>query len=317
MTNELILNGASPLHWAELNRTSIEITGNDRVKFLHNFCTADIKKLQPGELCEAFVLNLKGKLLGLVHVACHAAHLSVNTVSGQADVLMTHWNTFRIREQVAFRETTNELVWIFLFAQSNEGNAANSVVPQLASSWFQTVQFGCETIQLSRGEFAGPGWLLELKRDDRAKIFSTLAETNAVAATQEQLAAHRIRYRTPWYGVDADTETLPQEMQRDALAISFTKGCYLGQETVARIDAIGHVNRLLVCLRVSAPVDVALPVALTQNQKEVGKLTSAVWSELDSSHIALATIKRPLAVPAIIVEVASATAEVIQPIPTT
>ena len=62
----------------------------------------------------------------------------------------------------------------------------------------------------------------------------------------------RIEHQTPWFGMDASDANLPQELRRDEQAISFTKGCYLGQETVARIDALGHVNQHLVGLRLNA-----------------------------------------------------------------
>ena len=64
-------------------------------------------------------------------------------------------------------------------------------------------------------------------------------------AAPKSFDAARIESGTPLFGRDITDENLPQEIDRDRLAISFTKGCYLGQETVARIDALGHVNRLL------------------------------------------------------------------------
>ena len=59
----------------------------------------------------------------------------------------------------------------------------------------------------------------------------------------------RVEAGTPYYGPDINDKNLPQEISRDSRAISFVKGCYLGQETVARIDALGHVNRTLVGVR--------------------------------------------------------------------
>jgi folate-binding protein YgfZ len=80
---------------------------------------------------------------------------------------------------------------------------------------------------------------------------------------------------TPVFGRDITPDNLPQEIGRDAKAISFVKGCYLGQETVARIDAIGHVNKVLRGLRFSAPEGVAPGIPLGKDGKTVGAITSS------------------------------------------
>ena len=82
-----------------------------------------------------------------------------------------------------------------------------------------------------------------------ASIRTWLQRANAVECGCEAVKASRIEMGVPVYGQDVTIDNLPQEIARDQYAISFTKGCYLGQETVARIDALGHVNRRLLGLR--------------------------------------------------------------------
>ena len=101
------------------------------------------------------------------------------------------------------------------------------------------------------------------------------------------------------YGVDLDERRLPQEADRDELAISFTKGCYLGQETVARIDALGRVNWKLVTLKVGdgslTPQDLPSPETKLNTAEEeysVGHVTSAVWSPKHSAPVAFALVRR-------------------------
>ena len=98
----------------------------------------------------------------------------------------------------------------------------------------------------------------------------------------QALHAVRIANRTPWFGSEIDNDNLPQELRRDEKAISFTKGCYLGQETVARINAIGHVNRLLVGLKIAGQVESATGAELSIDSKAVGKITSV--SQLAQSN---------------------------------
>ena len=71
-------------------RTQIEVTGRDRVKFLHNFCTNDIKKLQPDQGCEAFVTNVNGKVLGHIFVFAETESLWLESVAGSAAILLPH-----------------------------------------------------------------------------------------------------------------------------------------------------------------------------------------------------------------------------------
>ena len=111
-------------------------------------------------------------------------------------------------------------------------------------------------------------------------------------ASMETLDMLRVEQRTPWFGRDIDDSNLPQEILRDDVAISFTKGCYLGQETVARIDAIGKVNRVIVCLKLSAFEEVG--TELVVKEKVQGKLTSVAWSPAADSFCALAIVRRPI-----------------------
>src|SRR5437764_9919773 len=86
--------------------------------------------------------------------------------------------------------------------------------------------------------------------DDGSAVAASLIAAGAVRCEAAVVESARLEAGFPLFGLDITDDNLPQEVARDAKAISFTKGCYLGQETVARIDALGHVNRLLVRLRV-------------------------------------------------------------------
>src|SRR5205814_560451 len=111
----------------------------------------------------------------------------------------------------------------------------------------------------------------------------------------EALEMVRIEAGTPFFGQDITDKNLPQELGRDALAISFTKGCYLGQETVARIDALGHVNQTLRGLRFAgleipqAGADLSTP---DKPDKAVAHVTSAAFSPRLAAPLALGYVRR-------------------------
>ena len=97
---------------------------------------------------------------------------------------------------------------------------------------------------------------------------------------------------TPVYGRDIDETNLPQEVARVERTISFTKGCYIGQETVARIRTYGHVNRTLVGLQLDGETAVPLGTKLFHADKEVGHITSSAVSPRLGQAIALAYVRR-------------------------
>ena len=128
------------------------------------------------------------------------------------------------------------------------------------------------TVSLRRADLAGPvGLLVSGKHDDVAAVRAALVAAGITPCGESAFEAARIEWGFPLYGRDITEANLPQEVARDALAISFTKGCYLGQETVARIDALGHVNKTLVGLRFVSPTVPADGSELTAVGQVVGQ----------------------------------------------
>ena len=124
----------------------------------------------------------------------------------------------------------------------------------------------------------------------------------------------RIENQTPWFGNDIDDRNLPQELQRDEKAISFNKGCYLGQETVARIDAIGHVNHWLVGLKFSEPNNAAIDGELSVGEKQVGRVTSVSPTPDGNGTIGLGFVRRMHAKEGAVLTMTDGTATVIKKI---
>ena len=111
----------------------------------------------------------------------------------------------------------------------------------------------------------------------------------------EQAHALRIENRIPVYGLDVCIDNFPHEIQRTAEAINFNKGCYLGQEPIARIDAMGHVNWMLVLIEAPMEVPLVPNTNLTANDKIVAKIGSVQTDNGDSHRYALALVRRKLA----------------------
>jgi len=102
----------------------------------------------------------------------------------------------------------------------------------------------------------------------------------------------RIEAGTPVFGRDVTEKNLPQEIGRDAQAINFVKGCYLGQETVARLDALGHVNQILKGLLLAPQASAPAPGSVLEaNGKHVGFVTSSAMSPGWDAPVALAMVR--------------------------
>jgi len=132
----------------------------------------------------------------------------------------------------------------------------------------------------------------DLATDAAARLVTELTAAGAVPASGALMASCRILAGIPSLGVEIDDKTLPQEVRGDELgAISYTKGCYLGQETVARVHFRGHPNRRLALLVLDGEPDAA-PAEASLDGKAVGRLTSAVWSNELDAWVGQAVIRR-------------------------
>jgi folate-binding protein YgfZ len=282
------------------DRTQIEVTGRDRVKFLHSFCTNDIKKLQPGQGCEAFVTNVNGKVLGHIFVFAERDSLWIESITGAAATLLPHFDKYVITEDVRFTDRTAEFAELLL-----AGPSATELLERLGLSVAALPLYG----HLSHGSDALPlrsvrrvdwfdssTWLLSLPVAQRDAVERSLTQAGAREADVAEVHAARIAAGFPIYGIDISEDNLAQEVGRTSLAISFTKGCYLGQEPIARIDAMGHVNRQLCRIEVSSgPLpDAGTPILdkPAPDGKPIGAITSSAgkWRG-DDKPLALAYLR--------------------------
>lgn len=268
-------------------RTKIELRGDDRAAFLHNFCTNDIKRLKPGEGCEAFICNVKGHVLNHVQVFCGEESLWIDAEPGQASPLLAHLDRYLIREKVELLDRSDDFAE-FIAAGPQVGSALMEVTESLPL-WSHTAFQWRNAVLVRRIDLgAVPAYALLFNRS----VAGEEHHFDLPICSSEALEMVRIEAGFPRYGIDITNDNLPQEVARDAQAISFIKGCYLGQETVARIDALGHVNRTL-CRVAIAGEEVPPPGAqFTAEGKAVGTVTSAAWSPRLGQPLALAYMRR-------------------------
>ncbi len=290
--------------------TQIEIGGKDRAQFLHNFCTNDIRGLAIGAGCEALLTSVQGKVLAHVFVLARENALLLIGSPGSAERIIKHLSRYQISEDVTFEDQTLKRgLLLIVGAQAatvlaNAGGIDVSVVPgrhfDVASDSFSATIFRNDFLRL-------PSHFISCPDPYPHDWYDALLCAGAVRAGSAAFEALRIEAGFPFYGADITDANLAQEVNRTAQAISFSKGCYLGQEPIARIDALGHVNQQLRGIRLSGG---AVPAAGTEvftaeaEPRKIGQITSAALSYGTNQPVALAYLKRHFDSPGLAVGVA-------------
>jgi len=291
------------------NRDQIELTGVDRLKFLHNFCTNDIKGLQPDHGCEAFVTNVQSRILGQINAFHHGDSIWIDTAPGQSEEITQHLDRYIIMEDVHLLVRTQEYGSLYL-----TGPRATDILKQLdldvdSLEVFQQLRVPNSDARLTVRRvdwFDQPGYLCCLQYVKITDFWNSLIEAGAVPAGHDAFDALRIESQYPIYGVDLSDENLAQEAGRNAQAISFKKGCYLGQEPIARIDSLGHVNKEIRSIGLEGswvpPAGTKVMVAGEESPQEVGTITSAASSFGKYPVVAMAVLRKTANSPGTAVE---------------
>ncbi|MEX2185825.1 MAG: glycine cleavage T C-terminal barrel domain-containing protein [Pirellulales bacterium] len=276
-------------------RTQISVRGADRSTFLHGMCTNDVKNLAAGQGREAFFTNVQGKTIGHAFLFAGDDAIALDATAGQAETLMPGLERYIIREDVQLVDRSGELGELLvagpdaarLLATLTGGEVPRERLDQVA------ITIGGIPISLRRVDFVGGEcFFVACDAGQAADVRAAIASGGAKPIGAEAVEAARIEQGTPLFGRDITPANLPQEVARDAAAISFNKGCYLGQETVARIDALGHVNRYLVGVRFDGDRPAEAGAKLTADDKIVGEVTSATFSPRLGAPLALAYVRR-------------------------
>jgi len=259
--NQRIPSGAGV---ADLSRarTRLRVTGEDRVSFLQGQCTNDIKRLSVGESCYAAFLNAKGKMRGEGHIICLPNGFLLEANLGLAPSL----EKFIITEDVSIEDVSAAMGEWLVLGEAGVSLPANAVTFRHP---------------------LGLGVLGEIP------LTTTIDE--------EMLEVIRIEAAVPKWGVDMDETTIPNEAGLETQAINYEKGCYIGQETIARIKTYGHVNRRLVQIIIRSQAGTPVPPTPSHGDKifagdrDVGQMTSAVFSSRLGKPLALGYVRREFA----------------------
>lgn len=278
--NDTISWVSSPL------KSQIEVSGPSHVRFLQGLCSNDVVQLAVGASCEAYLPSVQGKTLAHGFFKKYDNRIVFLGLGEQTGALLPHLLKYAMIEDVEVTDQSTSknglLVWGEDVGAWLKEKLGLSDLPELLQH--QAANLNGTSIDVFR---------TPLLKEDSYELAGPGVESlmQGIEPSEEAFEKGRIENHFPIHGVDFGVENLAQEVNRDDQAISFKKGCYLGQETVARIDAMGHVNKKLVAVKLlgdSVPAERPAPIVV--EGKEVGQLTSMV--EIDGQAIGLAMIRR-------------------------
>jgi glycine cleavage system T protein len=278
------------------------VTGADRVRFLQGMVSNDVKSLAPGSGAYATILNAQGQILADLRIYCDADRFVVDTDADLREKAMQTLKRYIIADKVVLEPlATYTLAFQGPRARPLLEKTLHIDLPELTEHGHFRTNFAGFPIRVVRASSTGEDGY-ELWMADKA-MMGVWGAACGQAPTYEMLPCGtealetlRIEAGIPRYGMDLGEDTLLLEAGLTN-AVSFTKGCYIGQEIVERSRSRGHVNWKLVGLITSAPEPPSPETKLIADGKEVGEVTSACASPALQKTIALAYVRREAAAP--------------------
>jgi folate-binding protein YgfZ len=280
------------------------VTGPDRVTWLQGLLTNDIAALTPGTGCYAAYLTPQGRMLADIRVLHRGDALILDVPAVSRESVFERLTTFIIMEDVVLDDVTDTLARVAIygpqafevlskcvsFAESASG------LPEHASV---SARFGDHDVIVAASHELGantPGYDLYLDAAAKAELVAALQAAGATPIDDEAWHTLRIEGGRPFFGVDMTTDTIPLEAGIEDRAISFTKGCYVGQEIIIRVMHRGHgrVARKLVGLTAAK---FAASTPIYAGDREIGRVTSAAYSPALDRWIGMGYVQRDFVEP--------------------
>ncbi len=279
-------------------RGKLALTGTGAVEFLNGQVTNELGDVKPGEGRYAVFLTHKGKMLGDLRILAvsdrpdgEPSELLLDTERVALQALFDMIRRFKVGYGVDLHKRTVERSLLSLIGPTADALAANTLavdpgdLPPEEHDHLLVI-LGQTAIRVIRTDI-GFDLLFDSSAIDAVR--AAVLEAGAVEVSQAAAEIVRVEHGRPRYGLDLDESTIPQEAGLNERAVSFTKGCYVGQETVARLHYRGKPNRHLRGLRLSGAVEPGAELRL--GERSVGHLGSSVLSPA-FGPIGLALVRR-------------------------
>lgn len=310
-------NGAGAIEAAMVfslsERGILEVEGPLRAKFLQGLLSNDVVRLKAGQGCAAALMNVKGHVLALVRALAAEDRVILEVNEERLDRVQAMLEHFRVAAPVRFKKAVDRVVAVVGPKARDILASLAGNVPEAANDHRIATIAGGPVRLIRAGDLPRESFVLHVSPEHVEGVIEALTAGGAGLADHALLDALRVEAGIPWYGPDVTEDNLLHETGLVPTHHSSTKGCYLGQEVIARLEARGgNVNKALRRLRLSSP---ARPGdAVTSDGKDVGRVTTAGVSNR-LGPIALAYVHRSAFTPGTRVRVGGAEAVVEPAVP--
>jgi folate-binding protein YgfZ len=279
----------------------LEMLGADRQRFLNAYITCDVKPLAPGEGAYGFLTSAQGRILSDAVVLVHPDRLWLEVGEGQEEAIADHLRKYVIVDRVEIRPLSDMLPLTLVGPRSPEVLGEAAALPEGEWKHARLMIDGTEVTVQRTGHLGAPAFTLWVSASIAPHLTERLlAREGVLAVGEEALELLRAEAGIPRFGVDFGPESFPQETGI-ADAVSYTKGCYLGQEVVARIHYRGGVQKQLRRFRFEG--DLPRPGAkLLYEGREAGAATTVVRT-VDGRALGLGVVHKRAAEPGTRLEV--------------
>jgi folate-binding protein YgfZ len=272
----------------------VTVTGRDRQAFLQGMLTNDVKALAPGQGAGAAFLDAHGKVMALLHVYALEDRVLIELPPSLTEKTLERLDHFLISEKVYF-EAVDATFAVFAVQGPNASRVLSALAGReiaLAPFAHAEVEIAGEPVRvINRREGNVQGFHCWTASAHGGALWHALVAAGALPVGMDAIDTLRVEAGVPWYGHDVDETLIFPETRLESL-VSFTKGCYIGQEVVARVKYRGHVNRALSGLVLDGDRVPASGARVVAEGKDVGRITSAVWSPALGHPIALGYVRR-------------------------
>jgi folate-binding protein YgfZ len=291
-------------------RRQIAVSGNDRASYLQGLLTNDVQALSAGSGCYSAWLTPQGRMLTDLDVLESGDMILLDVPADLAESTLQRLDDFLFSEDVRLASLEGSLTSVWLHgpeaalllevALSGVEGLAGWGDYRLAKALFH----GAPVVVARMDRLLVPGFCVYVEPTIHAALVDVLVGGGVRAVDAGAIEAARIEAGYPLFGVDMTEDTIPLEAGIEQRAISFSKGCFVGQEVIIRVLHRGHgrVARKLVGLRIDGP-SVPRGARLVAGEREIGKVTSAAESP-ELGAIALGYVHRDFVDPGTAVEVA-------------
>ena len=288
------------------DRARIVVSGADRASFLQGLLTNDVVALQPGHGCYAAYLTAQGRMIADLYVYELGDVMLLTLHRDVKDAVIAKLDQLVFSEDVHLGDVTETFAQIALV-----GPLAGSIVASIVAVPVEQLDGladhgnlraawnGSPAIVTRTGDTGEPGFDLFVERTAGAALKQALNSAGAIDVDPATADAIRLEAGVPLFHRDMDEETIPLEAGIESRAISFTKGCYVGQEVVIRVLHRGHgrVARKLVGLRLNGDRVPLAGAAIRSADRDVGRVTSSAYSPALKHPIALGYVHRDFVAP--------------------